>query len=220
MVPIGRRLGNSAGAALRSDDTARDGECPGHGFCFRRAVCQWQSGRIGIDARQPPAAVTVPTCSLASSLRFFLEIPENTMDCPIFPQRSGRALLRGAALALVLGLAGPGLASDRGFPFGREMFLDSGPIGKSRKIPSLEVGQDGLAAIDLYCASGQGQVTVTGDTISIVPGPLVETQCTPDRLRGDDDLLAALTAATTWRRDGEALVLLGPKTLRYLPATH
>ncbi|MGA2129365.1 MAG: META domain-containing protein [Xanthobacteraceae bacterium] len=142
------------------------------------------------------------------------------MDRPIFPQPSVRALLRAAALALVLGLAGSALASDRGFPFDRELFLDAGPIGKSRKIPSLEVGRNGLAAIELYCSSGQGQVTVTNDAISIVPGPMVETQCTPERLRSDDDIIAALGAATTWRRDGEALVLMGSRTLRYLPATH
>jgi heat shock protein HslJ len=142
------------------------------------------------------------------------------MDRPIVPQPTGRALLRGAALALVLGLAGPALASEHGFPFDRELFLESGPIGKSRKIPSLEVSQNGLAAIDLHCSSGQGQVTVTGDAISIVPGPMVETQCTPDRLRADDELLAALTAATTWRRDGEALVLIGTRTLRYVPGTN
>jgi len=139
------------------------------------------------------------------------------MDRPIFPQRSVRALVRGATLALVLGLAGSGVASDRGFPFERELFLDSGPIGKSRKIPSLEVSRNGLAAIELYCSSGQGQVTVTNDSISIVPGPMVEPQCTPERLSGDNDLVAALAAATTWRRDGEALVLMGAKTLRYVP---
>jgi heat shock protein HslJ len=142
------------------------------------------------------------------------------MNFPTFPQWSGRALLRGGALALGLGLVGPVLASEHGFPFDRTLFLDSGPIGKSRKIPSLEVSQNGLASIDLYCSSGVGQVTLTGDGISIVPGPMVETQCTPDRLRGDDELLAALTSATTWRRDGEALVLVGTRTLRYLPETH
>jgi len=139
------------------------------------------------------------------------------MDRLNFPLRSVRALLGGTALAVVLGLVGRGLASDSGFPFDRELFLDSGPIGKSRKIPSLEVGRNGLAAIDLYCASGQWQVTVTNDSISIVPGPMVEPQCTPERLSGDNDLVAALAAATTWRRDGEALVLMGAKTLRYVP---
>jgi heat shock protein HslJ len=145
-------------------------------------------------------------------------IPESMMDRPILHQRSSRLLLLGAAL--VFGLVRASLAADQEFPFDRALFLDSGPIGKSRKIPSLEVSANGVAAIDLYCASGQGQVTVAGDRVSIVPGPMVETQCTPDRLRGDDELMAALTGATTWRRDGDALVLMGAKTLRYLPETH
>jgi heat shock protein HslJ len=142
------------------------------------------------------------------------------MDRPTLPPRSGRAALRGLALALACGLIGAASASERGFPFDRELFLDSGPIGKSRKIPSLEVSAGGQAQIDLYCASGQGQVTIAGDAITIVPGPMVVQQCMPDRLRGDDDLMAALTAVTGWRREGDAVVLIGTRTLRYRPATN
>jgi hypothetical protein len=138
------------------------------------------------------------------------------MACPTFP-RPGRRTL---ALALAFAVIGPGLASERGFPFGRELFLDAAPIGKLRRIPSLEVAADGQAAIDLWCASGSGQVTIAGDAVTIVIGPMVETQCTPERLRGDDELREALAAVTTWRREGEALVLIGSKTLRYRPATN
>ncbi len=142
------------------------------------------------------------------------------MHRPSFPRPSGRAALRCAALVLAVGLAGPAAASDRGFPYDRELFLDSGPIGKSRKIPSLEVKPDGRATIDLYCASGEGQATISGDAITIVPGPMVEPQCPPERLRADDDLMAALTAVTSWRREGDALVLVGTRTLRYRPGTN
>jgi heat shock protein HslJ len=138
------------------------------------------------------------------------------MACPISPRRCGRAL----ALALSLVVIGPGLASERGFPFGRELFLDTPPIGKARRVPSLEVAADGQATIDLWCASGSGQVTIAGDAIAIVTGPMVETQCSPERLRGDDALREALAAVTTWRRDGEAVVLIGTQTLRYRPATN
>jgi heat shock protein HslJ len=124
------------------------------------------------------------------------------------------------ALIVLGGLVGPGLASDRGFPFDRELFLDAAPIGKSRRIPSLEVRPNGEAMIDLYCASGSGQVTISSDSITIVAGPLVETQCTPERLRGDDELRDALASVTTWRREGDTVVLVGAKTLRYRPATN
>ena len=138
------------------------------------------------------------------------------MDRPTSAIRSGRAL----ALALLFGLAGPSLASERGFPFDRELFLDAAPIGKSRRIPSLEVSANGQATIDLWCASGPGQVTIAGDAITIVPGPLVETQCTPERQRGDDDLREVLASVTTWRREGDAVVLTGSKVLRFRPATN
>jgi heat shock protein HslJ len=142
------------------------------------------------------------------------------MDRPTLPPRSGRAALRGLALAIAAGMISTAMASERGFPFDRELFLDSGPIGKSRKIPSLEVSAGGQAQIELYCASGQGQVTIAADAMTIVPGPMVEQQCTPDRLRGDDDLMAALAAVTAWRREGESIVLIGTRTLRYRPATN
>jgi heat shock protein HslJ len=123
-------------------------------------------------------------------------------------------------LALAFAAIGPGLASERGFPFGRELFLDAPPIGKSRRIPSLEVAADGQATIDLWCASGSGQVMIAGDAITIAIGPMVETQCTPERSHGDDELREALAAVTAWRREGEAVVLIGAKTLRYRPATN
>ena len=141
------------------------------------------------------------------------------MHGPSFPRPWGRTAARSAALALAFGIAGAAPAAERGFPYDRELFLESGPIGKSRKIPSLEVKADGRATIDLYCASGDGQVTVSGEAIAIVPGPMVEPQCPPERLRGDDELMAALSAATSWRREGDALVLMGTRTLRYRPAT-
>jgi heat shock protein HslJ len=138
------------------------------------------------------------------------------MAWSVLPRSLGGAL----AFVILLAFTGASLASDRGFPFGRALFLDAPPIGKSRRIPNLEVATDGQATIDLWCASGSGQVTVSGDTIAIAVGPMVETQCTPERLRADDELREALAAVTAWRRDGNAVVLSGAKTLRYLLETH
>ena len=45
-------------------------------------------------------------------------------------------------------------------------------------------------------------------------------QCTPQRLQADEDMLAALAQVTAWRKQGGALVLAGPKTLKFRPATN
>mgnify|MGYP006358892099 FL=1 len=39
--------------------------------------------------------------------------------------------------------------------------------------------------------------------------------CPPDRAQADDDLIAALSDATTWRRQGDFVTLSGPKQLRF-----
>jgi hypothetical protein len=39
--------------------------------------------------------------------------------------------------------------------------------------------------------------------------------CPADRAQADDDLIAALSAATTWKRDGGVVSFIGPKILRF-----
>jgi len=39
-------------------------------------------------------------------------------------------------------------------------------------------------------------------------------------MRGDDEVLSALEQVTTWRREGEDVVLIGPQTLRFRRATN
>ena len=50
---------------------------------------------------------------------------------------------------------------------------------------------------------------------TVLTGEKTDRQCPPDRARGDDDMLAALTQVTNWRRDGDTLILIGPRTLRF-----
>ena len=64
---------------------------------------------------------------------------------------------------------GPAAANDRGFPFGREMILDATPMPGSKRMPILEIEENGAASIDLWCARLHGQASVSNDTISIVP---------------------------------------------------
>ena len=112
-------------------------------------------------------------------------------------------------------LAGtPAQASDP-FPFGRELLLDTAPMRGSKRIPGLDIAQDGSVTIDLWCKSVPGQMIVAGNTITIIADIAPERACPPERARGDDDLLDALSQVTQWRVDGHALILTGGRTLRY-----
>jgi heat shock protein HslJ len=115
---------------------------------------------------------------------------------------------------LGFGWIGPGLAQGE-FPFDQELLLDAKPMRNSKRVPSLEVAASGQATIDLWCRSGSGQVVVAAQTITIIPGRMSEQPCAPERAQSDDDMLAGLTQVTTWRREGDVLVLIGPKVLRF-----
>jgi hypothetical protein len=47
-----------------------------------------------------------------------------------------------------------------------------------------------------------------------------EGQCTPERMQADQDVLAEMSQVTDWRRQGRAVVLVGPKTLKFDPSDH
>lgn len=109
----------------------------------------------------------------------------------------------------------PAAASERTFPFDRELMLDVAPMPGSKRVPILEIDANGAATIDLWCASMRGQASVREDAISIVPGPMRPVQCAPDQQSGDENLLAALAQVTNWKRDGNVIELRGATTLRF-----
>jgi hypothetical protein len=109
----------------------------------------------------------------------------------------------------------PAVANEGAFPFGREMILDTAPMPGSKRVPILEIDENGAASIDLWCASMHGQANVSDDTISIVPGPMQPAQCAPDRQTGDENLMAAIVQMTNWRRSGDVIELRGATTLRF-----
>jgi heat shock protein HslJ len=106
------------------------------------------------------------------------------------------------------------------FPFGSELRLDVDPMRGSKKIPVLDIGQNGAAEIDLWCNGVKAQLVVAASTITIITGEMSSRQCPPDRARADDELLTALNQVTNWRMDDSALVLTGGKTLRFLRQTN
>jgi hypothetical protein len=122
------------------------------------------------------------------------------------------------ALALVLAAAIfkaiPAWADD-GFPFGFEMTLDVAPQPGSKRLPTLEIGDSGEARLELWCKGGKGQFSVAGNTVIFVAGPLEDHACPPDRAQADDDLLAALSEAATWKRQGDSVSFLGTRPLRF-----
>ena len=108
----------------------------------------------------------------------------------------------------------PALADD-GFPFGSEMTLDVNRQPGSKRIPNLEIGDSGEVILELWCKGGRGQFSVAGNTVIFVPGQLENRDCPPARAQADDDLLAALSEVSTWKRQGDAISLIGPRTLRF-----
>jgi heat shock protein HslJ len=123
-----------------------------------------------------------------------------------------------AAYFLVVGIfaqpAFPAGAQSE-FPFGNELRLDVAPMKGSKRVPILDVADNGAAVIDLWCNSVQGQVVVVADTITIMTGSRTERACPPEQVRGDDDMVEALQQVTNWRRQGDSLLLIGPHTLRF-----
>ena len=120
----------------------------------------------------------------------------------------------------LLGLPGFGRAAESAFPFGTELMLDVEPLYGSKRIPMIEIDDNGTATIDLWCASLHASATVGESSITIVADPSQPAQCTPERQTGDQDLLTALSQVTTWRRNGDVIELVGPTTLRFREMTN
>ena len=124
------------------------------------------------------------------------------------------ALLLLTTILLTCVSAIPARAED-GFPFGMEMTLDALPQPGSKRIPDLEIGDNGEVVLELWCKGGKGQFSVAGNTVIFVAGPMEDRACPPARAQADDELVAALTESTTWRRQGDAVSFVGSKTLRF-----
>ena len=126
--------------------------------------------------------------------------------------------LRQAAVVLVLAAATfqpiPARADDE-FPFGLEMTLDAVRQPGSKRLPTLDIGDSGEATLELSCKGGKGQFSIAGNTVIFVAGPLEDRACPPARAQADDELVAALSEAATWKRQGDFVSFIGAKTLRF-----
>jgi hypothetical protein len=109
----------------------------------------------------------------------------------------------------------PAGASETSFPFGRELLLDAAPLPGSRRVPMIEIEEDGSASIYLWCASVRGSASVGDDTISITPTTPLPSHCTPDQISRDAALLVQLSQMTGWHRQADEIDLTGVATLRF-----
>ena len=105
--------------------------------------------------------------------------------------------------------------AETDFPFGMEMTLDALPQRGSKRVPNLDIGDNGEVVLELWCKGGKGQFSVAGDTVIFVAGPMEDRSCPPDKAQADDDLVAALKEVTTWRRQGDAVSFIGARTLNF-----
>jgi hypothetical protein len=131
---------------------------------------------------------------------------------------SSTGVLKQAALALTLAAAafnaGPACAEDE-FPFGLEMTLDAARQPGSKRLPTLEIGDSGEAVLELWCKGAKGQFSVAGNTVIFVAGPLEDRACPPAKAQADDELVAALSEAATWKRQGDLISFIGTRPLRF-----
>jgi hypothetical protein len=105
--------------------------------------------------------------------------------------------------------------ADDGFPFGLELTLDVARQPGSKRLPTLEIGDSGEARLELWCKGGKGQFSVAGGTVIFVAGPMQDRGCPPARAQADDDLVAALSEAGAWKRQGDFVSFIGARPLRF-----
>jgi heat shock protein HslJ len=129
----------------------------------------------------------------------------------------------GLCLALCVmtgGMTVLSFAQPNEFPFEGELILDVRAMPGSKRIPNMDIAADGKIALEMWCNRVDGQVVVAGDTITVMTGAPTERSCPPERARGDAELLEALNAVTNWRREGDLVRFIGPKTLRFRVPTN
>ena len=120
-----------------------------------------------------------------------------------------------ASILIAVALSAAPARADDSFPFGLEMTLDVARQPGSRRLPTLEIGDNGEAVLELWCKGGKGQFSVAGNTVIFVAGPLEDRACPPARAQADDDLVTALSEAATWKRQGDFVSFIGTKPLRF-----
>ena len=138
-----------------------------------------------------------------------------------------RPCLRTATVMVLLLVCSTAKAAEL-FPFTQELLLDAEPMRPGKRMPILTVEANGDARIDLWCRTVPARVEITDMAMKIETAALPEElpamqatgQCTPERIKADEEMLASIVQVTEWRRDGDAILLIGPATMKFRPATN
>ena len=128
-----------------------------------------------------------------------------------FSDCAGLVVLSAAFFYAVISTA----VADNSFPFGRDLLLDAQPMKGSKRVPIVEINEDGTAIIDLWCDRVEARAEVSGDAITITPTSRAGANCPADRAQADDDMIDALQQITGWRRSADGVVLIGPRSLNF-----
>ncbi|WP_240535614.1 META domain-containing protein [Bradyrhizobium sp. STM 3809] len=129
--------------------------------------------------------------------------------------RSVTRTMAGVVASLLISGVPLAAASAEEFPFGMEMTLDALPQAGSKRVPDLDIGENGDTVLELWCKGGKGQFSVAGNTVVFIAGTIEDRNCPAARAQADDELIAALSAVTNWKRQGDLITFIGPKTLRF-----
>ena len=90
----------------------------------------------------------------------------------------------------------------------------------SKRMPTLEIGDNGEVVLELWCKGGKGQFSVAGNTVIFVPGPMEDRACPPARAQADDELVAALSERRDLEAAGRFVLTLDRDQAAALPHQH
>jgi hypothetical protein len=146
--------------------------------------------------------------------------PQTVLDMTRMKATTRWQWAAGLVAIALLTEAAPPASAQAAFPFEQEMLLDTRPLPGSRRVPMLEITADGRAQVDLWCRSGRAQVEVSGSEIKFALGEWREEGCTPERARRDEEMIAALSQVTSWRKRNDVVIFSGATELRFRLSTH
>jgi heat shock protein HslJ len=132
---------------------------------------------------------------------------------------SAKRALRFVVFGIAVCATSPGFTQGD-FPYDRELVLDVAPMRGSKRIPNLDIKPNGMVEIEMWCNKVDAQLVVAADTLTVLTGPQTNRPCQRNQSQGDAELLQALSEVTNWRWQGDVLVLVGPKPLRFRLATN
>src|SRR4051794_9272601 len=87
----------------------------------------------------------------------------------------------GAALVFATALQAAPAQAEEEFPFGLEMTLDVARQPGSKRLPTLDIGDNGEVILELWCKGGTGRFSVAGNSVIFAARPLQDRACPPAR---------------------------------------